>query len=280
MPEGDTIFRAARTLHLALAGRVVTAFTSVYPALTRIDEDAPIAGREITAVEARGKHLLIHFGPLMLRTHMRMRGSWHIYRPGERWQLPRRDARIVIETAEYVAVGFNVPIAEFLDARQAARQDDLRKLGPDLLGAAFDVDDAVRRLQARGAQPIAEALLNQRAVAGIGNVYKSETLFMEGVHPSTPVSDIVEARLRALLATARRLLLANVADASAEIVTYRGLRRTTGRTDPEERLWVYGRGGKPCRRCGTAIAYARTGPDARGTYWCPQCQVRPATASG
>lgn len=289
MPEGDTIFRAARTLNLALAGKPVTRFTSVYPALTRIDEDAPIAGRVITAVDARGKHLLMHFGespaampglavpglksrPTTLRTHMRMHGSWHIYRHGETWQRPRSEARIVIETADFVAVGFNIPVAEFLDASQAERQEDLRRIGPDLLGGTFDEDEAVRRLQQRGTQGIAEALLNQRVVAGIGNVYKSETLFLEAVHPETPTSRVDEDKLRALLRTARKLLKANVADSTSEIVTYRGLRRTTGRTDPAERLWVYGRGGKPCRKCGTAISYKKTGLDARGTYWCARCQ--------
>lgn len=280
MPEGDTIFRAARTLHRALAGHTITRFSSVYPALTRIDEDAPIGGRAIRSVEARGKHLLIHFdaasgtsaGPLTLRTHMRMSGSWHIYRPGERWQLPARDARIEIETAAFVAVAFNVQVAEFLDARQIERQPDLQAIGPDLLGAAFDEDEAVRRLQARGGEGIAESLLNQRVVAGIGNVYKSEVLFLERVHPETPANAVSDDTRRALLRTARRLLQANVADASSEIVTYRGLRRTTGRTDPAERLWVYGRGGDPCRRCGTLISYRKTGPDARGTYWCASCQ--------
>jgi endonuclease-8 len=281
VPEGDTIFRAARTLHLALASTQATAFTSVYPALTRIDEDTPIAGRDITGVESRGKHVLIHFGPpasaagpaLTLRTHMRMSGSWHIYRPGEKWQLPRRDARIVIETSGFVAVAFKVPVAEFLDALQVARQEDLRRIGPDLLAEAFDEHEAVARLVARGAQPIAEALLNQRVVAGIGNVYKSETLFLERIHPATPVNAVDEPALRALLRTARRLLAGNVTDASAQIITYRGLRRTTGRSNPEERLWVYGRSGKPCRRCATPISFARTGPDARGTYWCATCQT-------
>lgn len=272
MPEGDTIFRAARTLHAALAGKTVTRFTSDYPALTRIDEDAPLAGRTVARVHARGKHLLMEFSDgLTLRTHMRMHGSWHIYRPGEAWQLPRRDARIVIETADFVAVGFNVPIAEFLDDRQRARQEDLRLIGPDLLGDTFDEQEALRRLRGRGAQPIEQALLNQRVVAGIGNVYKSEVLFLERVHPDTPVSAISDDTLLAILRTARKLLKVNVADATSEIVTYRGLRRTTGRTDPAERLWVYGRGGQPCRRCGARIAYKKTGPDARGTYWCPAC---------
>lgn len=282
MPEGDTIFRAARTLDRALAGHEVTRFSSVYPSLTRVDEDAPIAGRTVSGVEARGKHVLIHFAsqtrstragaPLTLRTHMRMSGSWHIYRPGERWQLPARDARVVIETAGFVAVAFNVAVAEWLDARALARQEDLRRIGPDLLGASFDEEDAMRRLRARGYEGIADALLNQQVVAGIGNVYKSEVLFLERVHPLTPVAAIGDDTLRAILRTARRLLQVNVADTSAEIVTYRGLRRTTGRTDPAERLWVYGRGGEPCRRCGTPVAYRKTGRDARGTYWCDSCQ--------
>jgi endonuclease-8 len=252
-----------------------------------VDDDAPLRGRTITGVEARGKHLLIHFDAglkpcaaarattLTLRTHMRMHGSWHIYRPGESWQLPRRDARIVIETSGFVAVGFNVPIAEFLDERQEVRQKDLRALGPDLLGETFDEDEALRRLRARDAQSIEEALLSQRVVAGIGNVYKSETLFLARVHPQAPVSSLDDAKLREVLRIARKLLQANVGDASSEIVTYRGLRRTTGRTDPAERLWVYGRAGKPCRRCGAPIAYKKTGADARGTYWCPACTAHP-----
>lgn len=277
MPEGDTIFRAARTLHLALAGAVITRFASVYPALTRIDEDAPIAGRVVDGVEARGKHLLMHFsGSLTLRTHMRMSGSWHVYRPRERWQLPRRDARIEIDTERFVAVAFNVAVAEFLDPARLDRHEDLRRIGPDLLGPTFDEDEARGRLRARGDEPIADALLNQRVVAGIGNVYKSETLFLEKVHPATPVAALTDEALGALVRTARRLLQANVADASPEIVTYRGLRRTTGRADPAERLWVYGRGGKPCRRCGTAIAFGRLGTHARGTYWCAACQRDPS----
>src|SRR5512134_4052928 len=117
MPEGDTIHRAARTLHMALAGKTVVRFETVLPQLARVDEDAPLAGRMIERVEASGKNLLMHFsGDLHLHTHMRMHGSWHIYRPGERWRMPRRAMRVVIETAEWVAVAFNVPVAEFHDA--------------------------------------------------------------------------------------------------------------------------------------------------------------------
>jgi endonuclease-8 len=278
MPEGDTIFRAARTLNRALAGRVVTRFESVFPALTRVHDDAPITGRTVESITAAGKHVLMRFsGDLVLRTHMRMNGSWHIYRPGERWQRSRRDMRIVIATEAFEAVGFNVPVAEFLQGRAIQRQEDLRLMGPDLLGASFDEAEAMRRLRARGDAAIADALLNQRVVAGIGNVYKSEVLFLCGVNPFTSVADIDDERLRCLLTTARTHLHANVIDPTASIVTYRGYRRTTRRADPAERLYVYGRAGQPCRTCGVHIEIRAQGRDARLTYWCPSCQ--PASTS-
>jgi endonuclease-8 len=178
VPEGDTIYRAARTLNRALAGDVVARFESVFPALTRVDEDRPLRGRTVEGVTASGKHLLMQFSnDLVLRTHMRMNGSWHIYRPGERWQRSRGDMRILVATARFEAVGFNIPVAEFLTARSMRRQDDLRNMGPDLLGATFDEAEAVRRLRQRGTSSIADALINQRVVAGAGNVYKSEVLF-------------------------------------------------------------------------------------------------------
>jgi len=273
VPEGDTIFRTARTLNRALAGQAVIRFESAYPALTRIHEDAPITGRTIESVTAAGKHVLMRFsGDLILRTHMRMNGSWHIYRPGETWRRPRRDMRIVVETAPFVAVGFNVPVAEFLQGAAIARQEDLRLMGPDLLGDAFDTEEAMRRLRTRGAMAIADALLNQRLVAGIGNVYKCEILFLCGVSPFARVAELTDDRLRALLATARTLLKANVIDATAAIVTYRGPRRTTRRANPSERLYVYARAREACRNCGARIEVQAHGPDARLTYWCPVCQ--------
>src|SRR5687768_11822554 len=227
MPEGDTIFRAAQTLQRALGGGVVTRFETVLPALTRIDEDSPLRGRTIESVTSAGKHLLMQFsGGLVLRTHMRMNGSWHIYRPGEPWRRPRRDMRVVVGTAEYEAVGFNVPVAEFLAPRALARQEDLRLMGPDLLAGTFDADEALRRFRARPALSIADALLNQRIVAGAGNVYKSEVLFLCGVNPFARVADVPDDRVLAILTTARKHLFANVIDPTAAIVTYRGYRRT------------------------------------------------------
>ena len=290
MPEGDTIFRAARTLNRALAGHEVVRFDAVFPALTRVHEDHPITGRQVERVSAAGKHVLMHFsalrqaqgapskqsesrgGGLVLRTHMRMNGSWHIYRPGERWRRPRRDMRIVLATADFEAVGFNIPVAEFLDPRAMTRQDDLRLMGPDLLGESFDAAEALRRFRDRPELEVADALLNQRIVAGAGNVYKSEVLFLCGVNPFARVADVPDERLEAMLAMARKHLQANVIDPTAAIVTYRGFRRTTRRADPAERLYVYGRAGKPCRTCGTPIEIRAQGPHARLTYWCPRCQ--------
>ncbi len=232
MPEGDAIFRTARTLHRALAGSVVTRFESVFPALTRVHEDTPITGRTVERVAAAGKHVLMRFtGGLTLRTHMRMNGSWHIYRPGERWQRPRRDMRIVVATSAYEAVAFTVPVAEFLDDRHEARQSDLRGMGPDLLGDTFDEDEALRRIGARGREAIADALLNQRVVAGIGNVYKSEVLFLSGISPFTAAADVPPERLRDALKTARRLMRANVTTLGGGITTYIGYRRRRGRDD-------------------------------------------------
>ena len=213
MPEGDTIFRAARTLHRVLAGKEVTRFESVYPALTRIADDHPIVGRTIESVSARGKHLLIAFsGGLTLRTHMRMNGSWHIYPAGARWQRPARDMRVLVGTRDAVAVGFNVPIAELLTARDLARHKEVQALGPDLLAedTPFDRAEVIRRLRGRGREAIADALLNQRVVAGIGNVFKSEILFLAGVDPFTPVAALSDAALDRLVDIAREQLAANV----------------------------------------------------------------------
>jgi endonuclease-8 len=255
MPEGDTIFRAARALHTALAGRKVTRFETVLPRLARVDDQQPIAGRTIERVAAAGKNLIIGFsGDLHLRTHMRMSGSWHLYRAGERWKRRRGEMRIVIAAGDVVAVAFNVPVAEFHDARSLARQDDLRGIGPDFLAETFDVEEATRRMRTRQSDEIGNALLNQRLAAGAGNIYKSETLFLCGVNPFERISALSDRELRRILNVARKLL------------------RHAANGESRERRWVYGRAGEPCRRCGTVIAHRKQGPDARGTHWCPRCQ--------
>jgi endonuclease-8 len=273
MPEGDTIYRAARTLNSALAGREVTRFETGLVKLAQVDRDEPITGRVVTGVRAAGKHLLMTLsGGLILRSHMRMNGSWHIYRPGETWQMPTRAMRIRLDTAEWVAVAFNVYVAEFIREHEMARHKPVASLGPDLLGD-FDASRALTLVRARPAQRVHEVLLDQRVMAGIGNVYKSELLFLTGLHPDTLVQEVSDAHWLELMDLAVRLLRANVHESSGPgIQTYRGLRRTTGRMNPEDRLWVYSRGGQPCRKCGTRIASRKDGDDARVTYWCPTCQ--------
>lgn len=271
MPEGDTIYRTAQALQRQLAGRIVTRFESVFPALTRIDRDRPLAGRTVEGVVSRGKHILMTFtDDLVLHTHMRMHGSWHGYAPGVRWRLPTRDMRVLVATAEFVAVGFNVPVAELLTSRQLARHQGLQQLGPDLLDESFDLETAVQRARPQGRVAIADVLLNQRVVAGIGNVFKSEVLFVAGAYPFTPASDFSDADLVRIMGSARDLLRANKSDLG-RLAPGRG-RRTRDSLDPDASLWVYGRGGRPCRKCGTPIQAKKTGLDARITYWCPRCQ--------
>jgi endonuclease-8 len=230
----------------------------------------------VERVEARGKHLLIWFsGDLILRTHMRMNGSWHIYRPGERWMRPHSDMRIVLETSDMHAVAFSVPVAEFETTATLARAPVVRDLGPDLLSDEFSAADAVDRIVERADVDIADALLDQSAIAGIGNIYKSEVLFAGRINPFRKVAELSRQDVGRLVLIAETFLRANVAEAArGGIATYSGLRRTTGRSHPGARLWVYGRGGKPCRRCGTRVSRAKQGPHARSTYWCERCQPR------
>ena len=265
MPEGDTIFRTADVLRAALLGRRVTAARAqARPGLRRVPDLSRVIGATVGSVEPRGKHLLIGFdNGLTMRSHLRMTGSWHRYRPGEPWRRPLRQATAILETAESVVVAFNTPVVELLTDADLRRSRSLTTLGPDLLSADFDADEALRRLRERDAEALANALLDQRAVAGIGNVYKSEVAFLEGLDPWAPVAVFSDPELRAALRTARRLLALN---------TGGGARVTTGTTLRGHSLWVYGRVGRPCRRCGTRIEVARQGALARLTYWCPHCQ--------
>jgi len=268
MPEGDTIFRTAEVLRAALVGRrVTTAKAQPGPALRRVPDLSRLVGSTVSSVESRGKHLLISFDSgFTLRTHLRMTGSWHRYRPGERWRRPMREASAILETAESVAVAFNTPQVELLTDTELRRSRPLNELGPDLLSQAFDLAESLRRMRDRSTAELGEALLDQRAVAGIGNVYKSEVAFLEGLDPWSTVAAFEDRQLEGALRAARRLLLAN---------TRGGARVTTGSGARGEGLWVYGRAGRPCRRCGTLIRSRRQGELARLTFWCPRCQAPP-----
>ena len=278
MPEGDTLFRTARTLGRALIDKPITGFRSTYPLLTRFNDDTPVIGQTVDRVESRGKWLLIHFsGGGTLVTHLLMSGSWHIYRPGERWQKPRFQMRIVIENSAYIAVGFLVPVAQMHTAQSLARDKRIPHSEIDVLSADFDAVAALRRLLTHGNEEIADVLLHQQVLAGVGNVFKSEICFATGLNPFRTVSSLMPAQAAEAITVARKLVAANVLEDSGDaIVTYRGQRRrTTHQSDPGASLWVYGRTGEPCRRCGDAIRCRIQGPDARMTFWCQSCQPMP-----
>jgi endonuclease VIII len=272
MPEGDTIFRTAKTLNQALADKAVKSFETVLPKLARVEYDSGVVGRTIEKVEAQGKWLKIYFsGDLILLTHMLMSGCWHIYRPGEKWKKRRTDYRITIGTEKIVAVAFNVPIAEFHSTVTLERR--LRRVGPSMLAKELDERTILGNLRVQGNMEVGTALLDQSVLAGIGNVFKSEVCFACGVNPFRRVDTLTIQEAACLVATARKFMLANVGGSIGDgIVTYRGMRTTTGRLKAEERLWVYQRPGKACRQCGTGIEMRRQMPGARSTYWCPRCQ--------
>jgi endonuclease VIII len=259
VPEGDTLYRTAAGLRPYLVGRKVTAARVAGPG--PVPQVHRIVGEQISSVESLGKNLLIRFGNgLEIRTHLRMNGTWHRYRPGERWRRPPGRARLVLEVPGAVAVCFDAPVVELFETRAEAVHGSLSRLGPDLLAPDFDPAEALRRLRSpeRATVEIGEALLDQRAMAGVGNIWKNETLWEERVSPFIRVSDLDDATLGRLIATARRLLLGSAHDRESRV------RR------PSQ---VYRRTGRPCRRCRTPIAMTRQGTDLpRSTYWCPTCQ--------
>jgi endonuclease-8 len=278
MPEGDTIFRTARNLGRALIGKPVIGFRSTFPLLTRFNDDTPLAGQMVDQVEARGKWLLIHFsGGGILTSHLLMNGRWHIYKQGERWQAPRFHMRIVIENTEYQAVGFRVPVARMHTQQSLARDLHVARPENDVLSEEFDAEAALARLLGRREEALADALLDQTVLAGIGNVFKSEICFVRGLNPFRAVGTLMREDAAATIATAQKLLNANVLEDSGDlIVTFRAQqRRTTHASDPSASLWVYGRAGEPCRRCGEPIRRRTQGEDARVTFWCPCCQPMP-----
>jgi endonuclease VIII len=271
MPEGDTTHRAAASLRRALVGQPLLRVE-----LPRQRPPLPQVGATVVRVEARGKHLLVWTSDgLAIHTHQRMTGSWHLYRPGDRWRKSARAARVVLAVPGWTAVCFASPIVEVLDATSAARHPVLRRLGPDLCEPVPDLDEVTRRVERLAARdparPIGVVLLDQGMASGIGNVYRCEVLFLHGLHPSVPVGDVAPAIRTALFEDAGELLRANLDTAS----------RTTVTGGPTGALWVYGRADEPCRRCATPIERGRLGEQARVVDWCPTCQPRPGgPASG
>ena len=259
MPEGDTVWLAARRMHDALAGRALTRSDFRVPRLATVD----LTGQTVTEVASRGKHLLTRIGTdLTLHTHFQMDGSWHLYRQGERWQGgPAHQVRVLLENAEWQAVGYRLPVVELLLRSEEAGA--VGHLGPDLLGPDWDLDEAVRRLRTKPRRTVGEALLDQRNLAGIGNLYKMEVLFLQGVSPWTPVGAV--GNLPRLVSRAQLLLERN-RDEPRQV--------TTGDARRGQQHWVYRRAGRPCRRCGTTILVDGQGDPAyeRVTFWCPRCQ--------
>ena len=264
MPEGDTIFQTAAALRPLLVGQQILRASARTPG----PQMHRVVGARVTAVEPMGKHLMIHFdNDLVLHTHMRMTGTWHRYAPREPWRIAAWRARVILEVPGHVVVCFNAPTAELMPARAAPLHPTLTGLGPDLLATDFSADEAFARLRARTDMEIAEALLDQRVMAGIGNVFKSEILFIEGINPWTPVATLDDAQLQAVIATARRLLQDNVDPGRPRRVTTRGDPHARGST------YVYGRANRPCTRCATPIRVKRQGALNRPTYWCANCQL-------
>jgi endonuclease-8 len=262
VPEGDTVWRTARHLDQALSGSTLVETDFRVPAHATAD----LSGQPVLETFARGKHLLTRIGPdTTLHTHLKMEGAWHLYRPGTRWKRPAHEARVVLRTDTWTAVGFLLGIVELVD--RAAEQQVVGHLGPDLLGPHWDEHEALRRLRDVPDRPVAEAILDQRNLAGLGNVYKSELCFLAGVHPHLPVGEVPD--LPRLVRRAKAVLEAN---------KDRVEQSTTGDLRRGRRTWVYGRAREPCRRCGTKVRVSEQGDPGqeRVTYWCPSCQPAPA----
>jgi endonuclease-8 len=258
VPEGDTVYLTAKNLDAALAGHELTRCDIRVPAFATVD----LTGDVVDGVTSRGKHLLMRVGAATIHSHLKMEGSWHLYRPGSSWRRPAFQARAVLETADWTAVGFSLGLLEVLPTAEVDAA--LSWLGPDLLGPDWDAAEAVRRLAAAPERPIAVALADQGNLAGLGNEYVNELCFLRGLAPTRPVAEVPD--LPGLVALAHRLITAN----------RERVRSTTGDLRPGRRSWVFSRDGQPCRRCGTVIRRGLLGRnelEQRITYWCPRCQT-------
>ena len=262
VPEGDTVWRACQRLNEVLAGRVLTRSEFRVPSLATTD----LTGVAVREVISRGKHQLFRFSnDLTLHTHFRMDGVWKIYPHGRRWSGgPAFEIRAVLATGDHDAVGYRLPVVELVPT--AAENTVVGHLGPDLLGPDWKLDEAVKRIAAQPERPIGEALMDQRNLAGLGTFYRAELLFLQGIHPRTPVQQV--GNLRRIVERGQQLLQAN---------RWRPEQSTTGDLRPGRRSYVYQRSGQPCRRCGTPIRTDELGPrgEERRSYWCPRCQPGP-----
>jgi endonuclease-8 len=259
VPEGDTVWRACQRLNEVLGGRVLTRSELRVPTLAATD----LTGVGVREVVSRGKHQLFRLdNELTLHTHLRMDGTWRIFATGRRWSGgPEFEIRTVLATEDHSAVGYRLPVVQLVPT--AEEDSVVGRLGPDLLGSDWDADEAVRRIAAAPERTIGEALLDQRNLAGIGTFYRAELLFLQGIHPRTPVTQLTN--LRRVVQRAQQLLFAN---------RWRPEQSTTGDLRSNRRAYVFERAGQPCRRCGTLIKTEEFGPagQQRRSYWCPRCQ--------
>ena len=252
MPEGDTVFRTAAKLRDALVGKTLTGCDIRVPRYATID----LTGETVDEVLSRGKHLFIRVGSASIHSHLKMDGSWRIAPRG----VPAHKIRILLRAGSVTAAGIDLGVLEVLDREHD--MDAVAHLGPDLLGPDWDPSRAAANLTADPDRPIAAALLDQRVMAGVGNVYCNELCFLFGRLPTSPVGTVADPQR--VVVRARDMLWAN---------RLRQGRTTTGNTRPGQQLWVYGRGGEPCRRCGTRIERAGQSDSERVSYWCPSCQA-------
>ncbi|MDP3208480.1 MAG: DNA-formamidopyrimidine glycosylase family protein [Rhodoglobus sp.] len=258
MPEGDTVYRSATNLNSALAGRTLTRCDIRVPAFATVD----LTGEPVESVSSRGKHILMRIGEYTLHSHLKMEGSWHLYRHGAKWFRPEFQARAILATDEVLAVGFD--LGQFEVLRRPDEDQAVGYLGPDLLGSDWDPALALANLLSDPTREVGLALLDQRNLAGLGNVYRAELCFLRGILPTRPVGEVTEPEK--LIEFAWRLIDAN---------KDRAIRTTTGRLTGQ-RLWVYRRTGKPCFRCDTPIERAQLGDpelQQRDVWWCPSCQA-------
>ena len=259
MPEGDTIYRAAARVRSVLAGHTIVATTGSWKVM---DADS-LVNTSVSRVVSRGKHLLIHLdNGRVLHSHLGLTGSWHVYPAGEPWKKPQTSAALSLHTANHQVVCFNPKQIELMSERQLARNPWMKRLGPDLISESPTDETVITRFRTQNSVAIGEAVMNQSVVSGIGNIYKSEVLFLEQTHPQTLVRDLSDAEILSIVRTAAHLLKANRLS-----VRRRTRRRATG-----SRLWVYKRAGQPCQKCGGTIQLIRQGNLGRTTYFCSACQ--------